>query len=110
MLRMMKEEEEILKDAAMASKEGNTGIGRRDKFRYERYMRPTPPACPVRRGECKKEKPSGVKLEITVGGVSGESQVSEIARSSIEKSEMKSARRNGLSRIGVIEASDRTLR
>ena len=45
MLRMVKEEEEILKDAAMASKEGNTGIGRRDKFRYERYMRPTPPAC-----------------------------------------------------------------
>ena len=40
----------------------------------------------------------------------GESQVSEIARSSIEKSEMKSARRNGLSRIGVIEASERTLR
>ncbi len=49
-------------------------------------------------------------LEMRDGGESGANQVSEIEISSMEKSDMKSARRKGLSRIGVIEAIERTLR
>lgn len=109
-MRKVKEEEEVLRVMQRDSKEGNSGMDSLEMLRQDLKMNAMPPPDPVRRGLCMMEYQGGVRELRTEGGDEAESQVSVIVRMSRDSSKRKSARRAGLSKVGVTEVADLVLR